>query len=110
MFGETAQSKIMGLVGATLEGIEDTGGGVDMSNIGAAFEADESITVGQDLADDTLDLGEEQTDAASGSGDTTTVSASTATNIQNQTSTSVTNVSTGDRSPNAGRGFVFNPN
>lgn len=105
-----AKSAAMGTIAAALEGVEDQGDGIDMSMIGAAFEADESITVGQDLADDTLDLGEEQADAAGGSGDTTTVSASTATNIQNQTSTSVTNVSTGDRSPNAGRGFVFNPN
>lgn len=105
-----AKSAAMGTIAAALEGVEEQGDGIDMSMIGAAFEADESITVGQDLADDTLDLGEEQTDAAGGSGDTTTVSASTATNIQNQTSTSVTNVSTGDRSPNAGRGFVFNPN
>lgn len=105
-----AKSAAMGTIAAALEGVEEQGNGIDMSMIGAAFEADESITVGQDLADDTLDLGEEQADAAGGSGDTTTVSASTATNIQNQTSTSVTNVSTGDRSPNAGRGFVFNPN
>ena len=105
-----AKSAAMGTIAAALEGVEEQGDGIDMSMIGAAFEADESITVGQDLAEDTLDLGEEQADAAGGSGDTTTVSASTATNIQNQTSTSVTNVSTGDRSPNAGRGFVFNPN
>lgn len=109
-FGKSAQAKVMGVIGAAIEGIDDGGGGIDMSNIGAAFSADESITVGQDLADDTLDLGEEQADAAGGSGDTTTVSASTATNIQNQTSTSVTNVSTGDRSPNAGRGFSLVPN
>ena len=109
-FGKSAQAKVMGVIGAAIEGMDDGGGGIDMSNIGAAFSADESITVGQDLADDTLDLGEEQADAQQGSGDVTTVSASTATNIQNQTSTSVTNVSTGDRSPNAGRGFVFNPN
>ena len=109
-FKGPVKSQAMGLISAALEGVEEDSGGIDMSNIGAAFSADESITVGQDLADDTLDLGEEQADAQQGSGDTTTVSASTATNIQNQTSTSVTNVSTGDRSPNAGRGFVFNPN
>ena len=109
-FKGSVKSQAMGLISAALEGVEEDSGGIDMSNLGAAFSADESITVGQDLADDTLDLGEEQADAAGGSGDTTTVSASTATNIQNQTSTSVTNVSTGDRSPNAGRGFVFNPN
>ena len=104
------KSATMGTIAAALEGVEEDSGGIDMSNIGAAFAADEEVTVGQDLADDTLDLGEEQADAAGGGGDTTTVSASTATNIQNQTSTNVTNISAGDSSPNAGRGFVFNPN
>ena len=107
-FKGSVKSQTMGIIASALEGVEEDSG-IDMSNLGAAFAADESITVGQDLADDTLDLGEEQADAAGGSGDTTTVSASTATNIQNQTSTSVTNVSTGDRSPNAGR-FALVPN
>lgn len=107
---DVLRSKVMGVIGAAVEGVEDDSSGIDMSNIGAAFAADEEVTVGQDLADETLDLGEEQSDAAGGGGDTTSVSASTSTNIQNQSSTNVTNISAGDSSPNAGRGFVFNPN